>query len=102
MKDFSDGIVVGVNEAAYQAALRDCPNGFVLSLNRGRKGGRTLHTTKCRSVNYDLEEKQSPVPQTHRSGKIVFSNRDELVAYLDTKSDLSLGDLNRCSFCSPR
>jgi hypothetical protein len=38
MRDFSDGIRVGINEDAYQAALVEYRDGIAVSLTRARDG----------------------------------------------------------------
>jgi hypothetical protein len=100
MFDYSGGIEIGVNEVEYLAALRgDYRRGLVVSLNRSCKGQFTLHNATCGTLFYDLEAKDSPTKQTRRSGKILFRDRTELNAWLDSQPDLSLADLNRCSRC---
>ena len=99
MRDFSDGVDLGVNEDAYQAALQEYRDGLVIGLNRSRKGRFTLHNATCGTLSYDLEAKGSPTQQKHRSGKVLFRDHAELDTWLDAKPDLTLGDLNRCSRC---
>ena len=98
MRDFSDGIELGVNEDEYQAALREYRDGLVIGL-RSRKGQFTLHNATCGTLSYDLAAKDSPTQQTRRPGKVLFRNHDELDAWLISKPGLELGDLNRCSRC---
>ncbi len=99
MRDFSNGVELGVNEDEYQAALREYRDGLVVGLNRSCEGQFTLHKATCGTLSYDLAVKDSPTAQTHRSGKVLFRDHAELDAWLAGKPDLELGDLNQCSRC---
>lgn len=95
MRDFSDGVQLSVTEDDYQTALQEYCDGLVVNLSRNRKGQFTLHKVTCGTLSYDLVEKDSPTPQTHHCGKVLFRNQGELDAWLATRSDLELGALNR-------
>jgi hypothetical protein len=99
MRDFSDGIELGVNEDEYRATIQEYHGGLVVSLNRSRKGQFTLHNATCSTLTFDLAPNEGPNQTTRRTGKVLFRNHDELDAWLASQPDLGLGDLNRCSRC---
>jgi len=80
MREFSDGIELGVNEDDYLNALKDYADGIVVS--EGKSGRYVRHKASCNTLSYDLKAKNSPTPQRRRSAKILFRNDDELSTWL--------------------
>ncbi len=72
MRDFRNGVKLGVNEDDYQAALQEYPDGLVISLNRNQDGEYSLHIATCGTLSFDLAAKN----QDSRAGKLFF--RDQL------------------------
>src|SRR4051794_19076886 len=99
MRDYSDGVEIGVNEDDYQTALREYRDGIVVNLTIGRTGKFTRHKANCGTLSYNLATKKSPTPQTHRAGKILFHDEAELDDWLKTRADVRSKGSNRCSRC---
>jgi hypothetical protein len=94
MEDFSGGIQLGVNEEEYRMALKEYHTGLVVNLKKNRQGRYSLHSSSCKTLCYDLESKEGM--QKRRSGKLLFSDHAELLAWINSVSDLEMADLNRC------
>ena len=77
-------------EEQYQEWLATHPNGFVLSLNKGRRGKRTVHRPHCKSISYDPAE----IGRPKRTGKMCFETRSELREWVESNADFEAADVN--------